>query len=183
MKARERQQGASLLVVLILLTVLAMASLALARVTNTSTQIAGNLAFKSAAMQASEAGMSEAFVQLQALASTDLDATKGAWYFPSSQTLDSTGLPVTAAWSSAPQVAIAGGYSVSYVVERLCTGSLPVSDVANQCFVKRLPSGGSAKANSESIDAPAVVQYRMTVYVQGPKGTQTFVQSLATRPA
>jgi type IV pilus assembly protein PilX len=177
------QRGASLLVVLVLLTVLAMAALTLARSTSSSSLVAGNMSYKTAAMQVSEAGMSEGFAQLQALAVADLDATKGAWYFPTVLATDASGLPKEAGgftWSAAPSVAVSGGYSAKYVVERLCTVA-PVTDMATQCFVKRLPAAGSAKAGTEAMDAPAVVEYRITVFVQGPKGTQTLVQGMATR--
>jgi Tfp pilus assembly protein PilX len=180
MNAR-RQQGASILIVLILLTVMALGALSIARVSDTSTAVAGNLSFKAAAMQASEVGLSEGFAQLQALTAAELEATKGAWYFPVRQAVDAAGLPSTVDWATAPKVAVGGGYSASYVVERMCTGAVPVTDPAVQCFLKRLPAQGSAKAGLEKMDAPAVVQYRMTVYVQGPKGTQTFVQAMATR--
>jgi Tfp pilus assembly protein PilX len=179
--SRRPQQGASILIVLILLTVMAVAALSVARVSDTSTAVAGNLSFKAAAMQASEVGLSEAFAQLQALAAADLDANKGTWYFATTRVPDATGLPSGVDWSAAPQLAVSGGYQASYVVERLCNGALPVTDPAVQCFLKRLPAGGSAKAGVEQMDSPAVVQYRMTVYVQGPKGTQTFVQAMATR--
>jgi Tfp pilus assembly protein PilX len=177
----QRQRGAAILIVLILLTVMAVAALSVARVSDTSTAVAGNLSFKAAAMQASEVGLSEGFAQLQALAAADLEATKGAWYFPVAQASNPAGLPAGVDWSAAPKVNVAGGYTASYAVERMCTGALPVTDPAVQCFLKRLPAGGSAKAGSEQMDSPAVVQYRITISVQGPKGTQTFVQAMATR--
>lgn len=179
---KKQQNGASLLIVLVMLTVLAMAALSLARVSNGSTTVSGNGAFKAAAMQASEAGLSEAFAQLQALASAE-DTTQVRWYYPAMQTLDPTGLPTGVNWSAAPTVTVPGGYAASYVVERMCTGAMPVTDTATQCFVKRLGASGSAKAGSQQMDSPAVVQYRLTAFVRGPKGTQTFVQALATRPA
>jgi Tfp pilus assembly protein PilX len=178
---RRGQRGASLLMVVILLAVLALAALSFARVNQTSALVAGNLSYKTAAMQASEVGLSEAFAQLQALGAGSLEAANNSWYYPTSQALDVAGLPTNVNWATAPKVTVSGGYTVSYVVERMCTGALPVTDVGSQCFVKRLPAGGSAKAGVEQMDAPAVIQFRMTVFVQGPKGTQTYVQSLATR--
>jgi type IV pilus assembly protein PilX len=178
---KKHQAGASLFIVLVLLAVMAVAALSLSRATMTSTTVAGNMSFKAAAMQASEAGLSEAFAQLQALAATDVDATKGTWYYPSPQATDAAGLPSGVTWSSVPSVTVPGGYTASYVVERLCTGTFPVADITTQCVVKRVAASGSAKAGTEQMDSPAAVQYRTTVYVQGPKGTNTFVQSMATK--
>jgi Tfp pilus assembly protein PilX len=176
---RRAQQGSSLLVVLVLLAVMALAALSLAGVTSTSTALAGNASFKTAALQASEAGISEAFASLQALTAADLDTNKDNWYYARALAQDASGLPSGVDWNDAPKLAVGNGYAASYVVERLCTAT-PVTDPATQCFLKRLPASGSAKAGSEQMDSPSVVQFRLTIYVQGPKGTKAFVQSLAT---
>lgn len=192
MKANEK--GSSLLIVLVLLTVMALGALSLARVTHASTTIAGNMAFKAAALQASEVGLADAFARLQALSPAEVNTDKAGWYFATAKQLDNVGLPCLVVdssgkcttplnWTAAASGTVPGGYTVRYAVERMCTGTMPVSEENLQCFVKRIAAGGSAKAGAEKIDAPAAVQYRITAYVLGPKGTQSFVQVMATKGA
>jgi type IV pilus assembly protein PilX len=175
----SRQRGTSLIVVLVLLTVLLLGAMSMAKVTQTSTLVAGNIATKSASLQASEIGLSEAFVQLKAL--TAPDTGNGSWYFATRQADLDTVAP-TVDWSNAMEVTTGAptGYRVRYFVDRLCTVT-PVVDENNQCFSKRIGMVGSAEAGTESLDTPASVQYRLTVSVEGPKETRSFVQQFATR--
>ena len=175
---RRRQRGASLLLVLVLLAVTMLGGLAMARMTEAATLIAGNVTFKDSAAQASEVGINEAFERVRAL--TTLEQGQTGWYFPTKMAEDAAGLPQGLDWSAAPQVQV-GSYQVRYVVERLCQGPLPVVDMPRQCVVQRLPQTGSAKAGAEALAAPSVSQYRITVSVAGPKETQVFAQVSVVR--
>lgn len=177
---RSHQGGASLLIALVMLAGLVFAALSLARMTETSTLVSGNLSYKSAALQASEVGLSEAYATLQAM-STSEDANQAGWYYASVQPTDAAGLPSGVDWSAVTKKVTVGQYEARYVVERLCTGAMPVTDPENQCFLERVPAAGSAKAGTEAMESPAVKQYRLTVSVTGPKNARTFVQSIATR--
>jgi type IV pilus assembly protein PilX len=176
---KNRQGGASLIVVLVMLAVLVLAALSMSKVTQTTTLVSGNIATKSASLQASEIGLSEAFRDLKAVAAPD--TSNGTWYFATRQANLDT-LPDALDWSMAKEVTTGPptGYKVRYFVDRLCTVT-PVTDEDNQCFAKRIGVVGSAKAGVEALDTPASVQFRLTVAVDGPKGTRSFVQQYATR--
>lgn len=170
------QRGSSLILVLALLAVMLMGGMALARMTEVGTLAAGNAAQRNAAVQASEIGVNTGFAALQALANEE--ANTGSWYFATSQAQDAKGIP-TVNFDAAPETVV-GPYSVRYIVERVCTGALPVSDPLRQCLVRQVQLPESA-AGGERIEPPMARQFRITVRVTGPKNTLVWVQSLATK--
>jgi Tfp pilus assembly protein PilX len=174
----QHQKGASLIIVLVMLTVLLLGALSMARLNETSSLIAGNVAFKDTAMQASEVGISEAFASVSTI--VDEERNQDAWYFASMQGDDSTGLPINVDWEKVPAVKV-GEYDVRYVVERQCTGLMPVQDIKANCVIKPISTVASAKAGFESFESPASKQFRITVFVAGPKNTKSYVQSMVVR--
>lgn len=176
--ARSRQRGAlTLVVVLVMLLVLLFGALAFGRITESGTLVAGNVALQERTLQASELGVNTAFAQLKTLPGEDADA--GAWYFATPRTADADGLPSGVAWDRAPAID-ADGFEVRYVVERLCT-TTPVTDAMRQCLVKRQEVMQSRKAGSDAYDPPTGREFRVTVRVSGPRGSQSFVQALLTK--
>jgi type IV pilus assembly protein PilX len=175
---RRAQQGVTIVVTLILLVVMLMGGLALARLTEVSTLAAGNAAYHEAAVQASEVGVNTAFAAVQALANEE--ANLGNWYFAQALATDADGLPAAAVVNAGTEIPV-GIYTVRYVVDRLCNGALPVTDPVRQCLNKSRRTDDSAVAGKEPPDPVAARQFRITVQVTGPKGTQTWVQSLVTR--
>lgn len=180
---RRAQKGVTIVVTLILLVVMLMGGLALARLTEVSTLAAGNAAYHEAAVQASEVGVNTAFEAVRAL--TNEDANIGNWYFAQALATDADGLPAAAVVNAGPQINV-GIYTVRYVVDRLCTGTNPpaapvVTDPVRECLNKSLRTEDSAIAGKEPPDPVTARQFRITVQVTGPKGTQTLVQSLVTR--
>lgn len=171
----QKQKGASLLMVLVVLTLLLLGAGTLARQTSNSTFLAGNVASKEAARQAAEIGVSEAFARLRDLGNAgNLEANNAGWYRATSL---ATEVPAAAQWAQAAVVQ-AGSYEVRYIVERLCQGPLPVTNAPAQCFVRQLPSEGSAKVGAEKLQAVPSLQYRISVQVQGVKNTQSLVQAM-----
>lgn len=167
----------TILVVLVLLTVMLLGAVALARVTEIGTLATGNAAFREASIQASEVGLNTVYAQVRAIANEEADI--GTWYRAQVQAADANGIP-NMDFDAAPQVVV-GAYTVSYVAERMCQGVLPVEDPLSQCLVKQEPVDASRKAGTEKLDPPNSKQFRVTVRVTGPKGTQTWVQSLITK--
>lgn len=174
----SKQQGASLIIVLVMLTVLLFGALSLARLNETSTLIAGNIAFKDGGLQASEVGLSEAFNAIKTITNEEQDQPN--WYFATLEGDDSSGIPKGIDWAKTPIVKV-GAFDVHYVVERQCAGVLPVQDINAQCVIKRIPMTASAKASFESLETAASKQFRITVFVTGPKNSKTFIQSLVVR--
>ena len=173
-----KQTGASLIVVLVLLAVMLLGVTSIARLGESFALVAGNVAAKDAALQASEVGVSDAYAAIQTLASPD--TADPAWYIPTYARAgdDASGLPKAVNWtSSVLNKKTVGAYEVRYLVERFCTTS-PVTDLNNQCMVKLGYAGDSSKAGTELIQATPGVQYRITVHVSGPKDLSSFVQAL-----
>lgn len=177
MRSRVRQQGVTMVVVLFLLVVMLLGGMALARMTEVGTLAAGNSAYRDGAVLASEVGVNTAFAQVRAL--TNEEANSGAWYTALVRTQDANGLPVVD-WDGAPSIAV-GNYTVRYVVERVCQGTLPVADPIRQCLNRTSQQIESRDLTREPPDPPSVRQFRVTVRVTGPKDAQTFVQALVTR--
>lgn len=176
---RRAQSGATIVVTLILLVVMLLGGIAVARITEVGTLAAGNAAFHEAAVQASEVGVNTAFAAVRALANEEVDA--GTWYRASTLPVDaSNNLPTGVAWDGLPEITV-GAYSVRYVVDRLCTGAMPVTDAVRQCLNKSVKVDESSSVGAARIDPPSVKQFRITVRVTGPKNTQAWVQSLMTR--
>lgn len=165
-----------MVVVLVLLTVMLLGGMALARMTEVGTLAAGNAAFRETSLQASEVGVNTAFAAVQALADENTNA--GGWYFANQQAQDANGVP-TVDFNAAPEVVV-GAYRVRYVVDRVCTGAMPVTEPLRQCLVKQVPQLESA-TNKEKPDPPTARQFRITVRVMGPKDTQAWVQALITK--
>jgi Tfp pilus assembly protein PilX len=170
-------RGVTMLVVLVLLSVMLLGALSLARLTEIGTLASGNTASREAAMQASEIGLNTAYQAVRAL--TDENTSISSWYSATEVAKDAAGLPSTVNWSNAPAITV-GAMTVQYVAERACNVS-PVTDALRQCLVKQVPQPASRDASREALAPPNSRQFRITVRVTGPKGTQTWVQSLVTR--
>jgi Tfp pilus assembly protein PilX len=168
----HREQGVSLMVVLVALVIISFAALALLRSSDTSTIIAGNLAFQKTALQAGDAGVEEAIAFLVPVATgTALfndDAANG-YFATTTDACDVTGqrTPDNPAddvnWDGTdpgagcnldaitpnPQPAgVADGFTVRYVINRVCNAegdpnSLLAADGATPMTCSRLGAGAS----------------------------------------
>ena len=181
----RRQRGGSLFLVLIVLATLMLSGLALARMTDASTLLAGNLASRDAALQASEVGINEAYAQVKSLADED-GANTSTWYL---RTLDASqsaqGLPQSVDWSRAPATSV-GAMTVSYFVERVCdAGSATITDPAAQCLLKEIDMPVNRSEDpadrSKQLENPQAKQFRITTRVIDQRNTTVFVQALVTK--
>jgi len=184
-RAAAAQRGVTMLVVLVLLSVMLLGGMAMARLTEIGTLASGNAAYHDAALQASEIGINTAYAAVKAL--SDENAASGTWYSPVALAKDATtGLPTGVDWATAEKQITVGQMTVSYIAERACTVST-VTDALRQCLVKEYNPGSGVAFESRDasrVEKPAPPnsrQFRITVRVTGPKGTQTWVQSLVTR--
>ncbi len=175
---KTQQRGSALIIVLILSGVMALGALALVRVTEASTLVAGNIGYRMNARMASELGVNAAFTAVTGL--VDDEVVQPGWYYPTRQAEDEFGVPTTVDWIAAPSI-VAGAYTVRYVVERLCEGTLPIAVLENQCLLEQMQLPGSNKAGVQQLTAPAARQFRVTVQVSGPRNTLELIQALVTR--
>ena len=174
--SRGPQRGVTALMVLIMMTVMLLGSLALARMTETATLTTGNVAGKEASIHAAEVGWNTAFAAVKALGNEDTNAA--GWYWASMQARDANGIP-TITWTSAPEVTV-GRYSVRYVVERMCNVA-PITASTRQCLVKLVDVLEDRGSDEMDYVPHSSRQFRITVRTTDAKGTQTWVQSMATK--
>jgi type IV pilus assembly protein PilX len=181
--AHADQRGVTLLVVLVMLSVMLLGAMSLARLSDVRTLLTGNLTFKEQGVQASEAGVNTAYAAVKALASEESNI--GGWYFATQKAPDANGLPTGVDWTNAVVAPVGTGpMEVRYVVERLCSVT-PVTDLINQCLLRRDNATQSAKAGQEAFDPLSGRQFRITVRVQGNNDSgklgTTYVQALVTK--
>lgn len=191
--ARRAQQGVILIITLIAMVALALGCVALLRGVDSGNLIAGNMAFRQATMQAADIGVDSAFNALPNIISTSLDSNIANQYFAVRQTTDSAGIPTTVTWSSVPCRNPNGdgtsvtcsdqAYQIKYIIDRLCDGTLPITDVLGKCYTDTTESSntsGSKKANAAVFSKAGAIYYRITVQVTGPRNSQSYVQAIVS---
>ncbi len=201
-----RARGASLLVALVVLVMMSMGALAMVRAVSTSLLVAGNFAFRQAAVLASERGSEAAIAWLSAHIDTAdiLDGQPAAGYYAhlipgldltgnagnGAATVDwiddhcaaHDGLPCVQPSPVLP--ADPAGHVVRFLIERLCRVAGSPEAASNSCQRHRSAQGGSLNHGQISYGASKhfqpvnAVYYRITVHVLGPRGTKAFTQTL-----
>lgn len=187
---RSCQRGSALIIALIAIVSMTLAGIALMRSVDTTNLIAGNFAFRQAALQASDGGVETAVNALGTIVASSLDANWPAGcaagacnYYPTSQPNNTQGVPTTINWATVPAItpAISPDYAVQYVIDRLCQGPTPVTDIAANCYSVAPVDNGSKNAGSVSFTGSTAVYYRATVRVSGPRNTVSMVQVVLSR--
>jgi type IV pilus assembly protein PilX len=203
----QRSGGAGLVVALVMLIVMSMSALALVRAVSTGALVAGNFAFRQAAVMAAEVGSEAAIVWLTARATLpDLytDLPNQGYYASLPDGLDISGSApagakvaidwdkdkcnsrsdVTCVSASPETTKDAAGQVIQYVMHRLCRSAGSPEDSANSCLLYRESSQVSTKKGqfsygaSSRFKADSAVYYRITTRVRGPRNTIVFVQTL-----
>jgi Tfp pilus assembly protein PilX len=186
-----------LFIALIVLVAMSLAGIALIRSVDTGQVIAGNIAFRQTAMHVGDNGIEAARNWLLGQASTDLfndnpGVTGGTGYYAQwAEALDLLGNKTTSTsddfnWSTAIDVASPAppsGYTVSYVIHRLCksTGDpASITCVKLQGTTSSAESGtkGAASFGTMAISVPSIATYRVTVRVVGPRNAVSYVQAI-----
>lgn len=176
-RSPRKNRGTVLFIALIALVALTLAGIALVRSVDTGNVIAGNFAFKQAALQATDAGVETAFSALPNIIATSLDANIPNQYFASIQPVDATGIPTTVNWNNVPSTTVSGN-GVQYVIDRLCNGPLPVTDIQGNCLADQPKGSGSKKAGAVVFSSSTSVYYRVTVRVTGARNTVSVSQAM-----
>lgn len=201
--APRRQRGVVLFIALIALIAMALAAVGLMRSVDTSNVIAGNMAFKQSTINASDLGVEDAFDKLATIVTTSLEANypagcdKDCTYYPTLRAADSRGLPtvkqLSAAdpsagaaidWGSVASVTLPAElaqYEVRYVIDRLCLGPPPVTDLQANCSSEAPLGGGTKKSLGTVFSNTTTVHYRVSIRVLGPRNTLSYVQAVISR--
>ena len=206
-RMRANYRGAGLVVALVVLVVMSLGALALVRAVASGLLVAGNLAFREAAVLAAESGSESAISWLsERAATTDLlsDQPEAGYYasLPVGLSLSGEGNASTRAtidwdddqcaartgircFTAASALPIdAAGHRVRYVIHRLCRTAGSSDAAANSCLLFRSAQGGSSNRGqlsygaSKRFQSSDTVYYRITVHVRGPRNTTVFVQTL-----
>lgn len=192
--APGRQRGVVLIIALIALVALTLAGLAMVRSVDTGNVIAGNMAFRQAAMQQADVGIEAAFLALPTIVSGSKDTNIPNQYWALRQDVDAIGVPSAVNWANVVcrnnvNVAVACSaqdYQVKYVIDRLCeaqtAGSTTITNVQGYCFVDvGAGKSGSKGAFQAVFTSASSVYYRITVQVTGPRNTAAYVQAIVTK--
>ena len=206
-RMRVNYRGAGLVVALVVLVVMSLGALALVRAVASGLLVAGNFAFREAAVLAAESGSESAISWLsERAATTDLlsDQPEAGYYASlpvglslSGQSNTSTSATIdwdddqcaartgTSCFTAGPALPIdAVGHRVRYVIHRLCRTAGSSDAAANSCLLFRSAQGGSSNRGqlsygaSKRFQSSDIVYYRITVHVRGPRNTTAFIQTL-----
>jgi type IV pilus assembly protein PilX len=208
----KKQHGISLIVVLIALVIITFAAAAMLRSTDTSTLVAGNLTFKKAALVSGDAGTEAAIEWLNLhAAGADLhsDRPDDGYYATSADGCDLTGSATPddpaddVQWGNTDPGAdchmkaftpesqpegVTPGYTVSYVINRMCNAagdpSAAVSAAGTTMICSRSDVANVAASTQvgptysrRPFTGGAQTYYRITTRIEGPRNTVRYVQA------
>jgi type IV pilus assembly protein PilX len=189
-----RQHGVVLFVALIVMVALSLAAIALIRSVDTTTTVIGNLAFRQASILPANMAVEEAAAALfqdadvaRAIRIPNRDSNLPAEnYFAFWQnTDDARGVPAQLQKRSAFPVAgkmlvdasMSGAQTeVRYVLERMCVAAAPPTNANCDLLPPSGPFGTTV--GDSSLTLPSVPYYRVTIRVDGPQNTASFVQAM-----
>ena len=198
-----KQRGVVLFFALIALLAISLAAVALIRSVDTSTMIAGNLAFKQTATTSADAGLENAiawlnttqtansannvYTNLPAVHAFNVTNAASGYYSNADPALDLFADAMWNAITAIPAVTDNSGNSIRYIIQRMCNVADQVPTPAN-CLL----SGATVDTNGQNIPLPQDIctgagcpaagqspQIRITVRTTGPKNTVSFIQVFA----
>lgn len=189
------QRGAVLIVTLILLVAMTIGAVGLIRSVDTGNLIAGNLAFQQSATNSADVAVEAAVSWLQSNSSllnndsTTNDPTTSNGYFA---TVVNQNPSSTQKWEAFWNASLAGaakklavnsaGNTVFYVIHRQCAYALPPSQGGNCSASLAVTSatGNTEEAGQVQLNGSSGVYYRITVRVDGPRNTASYVQAVVS---
>jgi Tfp pilus assembly protein PilX len=193
----RRQRGIVLFIALIVMVVMTLAAVALLRSMDTTNQAIGNLAFRQASILPANMAVEAAAASLFNDANNggsmvkDIRADDSAHnYFSTYARKDNKlGVPAqlqtrAAATKLAVQLKDEAGNDITYVIERMCdaaSAAKPGDGSANLIWCDMMPpkqSPGTTVNDGALIQFPPQPFYRVTVRVDGPKNTTSFLQAV-----
>ena len=188
----QRQRGIVLFVALIVMVALSLAAVALVRSVDTTNAVIGNLSFRMAsilpgnfAVEKAAAALfkSEDIANVVRIANLDADFP-GENYFASRQAgEDARGVPAKLQKKSAYPFAViqandsATGQNteIRYVIERMCTAAGAATVATCDLLPPKFSDAGTE--NKEHFIFPGAPFYRVTIRVDGPQNTASFLQA------
>jgi Tfp pilus assembly protein PilX len=178
---RQRQQGVVMLIALVVLVAMALAALSLIRSVDTTTAVVGNLGFRQASILPANAAVEEAVAALfekNIIADKTVNLTAENYYATKQVGEDSRGVPkalqTRGSFPLEKTLKPDGDNTVTYVIERMCEKN-QIAD-ATHCDMMPPKLGAGTTVGDPSFTLPTIPFYRLTIRVEGPRNTTSFVQ-------
>jgi type IV pilus assembly protein PilX len=188
-----RQHGVVLFVALIVMVALSLAAIALIRSVDTTTTVIGNLAFRQASILPANMAVEEAaaalFQDADIARAIRIPSHDSNWpaenYFAFWQNSDDPrGIPAQLQKRTAftqtkmlVDASLTGAQTeVRYVIERMCVAAAPPTNANCNLLPPQGPFGTTV--GDSSLTLPSVPYYRVTIRVDGPQNTASFVQAM-----
>jgi len=190
----RRQQGVVLFIALIVLVAMSLAGIALVRSVDTGTIIASNLAFRQNATHVGDIGIEKArswlLLNSKTLNADQPTVSDGIGYWSTLQSgidlLGNDPSKTDFVWNSGGVSVTTptppAGYVVRYVIHRLCSASGAPTDTgcvkSAETSSSTSSTKGAAAYGSYGISASTSAMYRVTVKVNGPRNSTSYVQAV-----
>ena len=185
-----RARGFALVMALVVLAATGLAAAALVRAVDTTTTIAGNLALRQASIPAADAAIEDAVATLsdpRLVDDRERDLPAQNYYAARQPGEDSRGVP----WmleqpghypAQARTLDTGDGTLLRWVIERVCLRPGPAT--AANCALTRVtpPAPPAVGAAGAAAPPPGVPVFRITVRVDGPQNTLSYVQATVRDP-
>ena len=190
------QKGIVLVIALIMLVAMTLAGIALVRSVDTSTLIAGNLAFRQSATYSGDRGVESAITWLSANSgSLEANSAANGYYSTSQDSVDLTGNKTSSAtdnldWAASAKnltTADAAGNTIAYVIHRMCSFTGPLDGAT--CATEQDTQAGSSQGGMRQMTTyqPGTWStvanrgyYRITVRVAGPRNNVSYIQAFVS---
>ncbi|WP_293777769.1 hypothetical protein [uncultured Oxalicibacterium sp.] len=199
-----RQRGVSLIVVMLALVVMAVGAIGMIRMVDTSSLVAGNLAFRQSTTISTDASAERAILWIRNATDLTLDSESAGYYATNLSTLDVTGKSTSSTrvlidWNGdSCAYATAGtyasckrpseenesdGYKTRYLITRMCKTTGSVNASGNGCakpvaLSSQSTSKGSLDYASAGVSAKsALPYYRIIVRSVGPRNAVSFTET------
>lgn len=185
----SKQRGVVLFIALIALVTIMLAAVALVRSVDTSSLIAGNIAFRRAATSSGDGGLESAITWIATQAVADqaiLPAERGLNVTNGPQGYDANivNFTIESADSWTDQLSVssgidASGNEVRYRIERMCSASEGIEPLEGNCVFSDAESDTDSKITGKPFPEKSgkSVMYRVTTRVTGPRNTVSYIQA------
>ena len=197
---RGREEGLVLVIALIVLVAMTLAAIGMVRSIDTGTLVAGNISFRESAVATADTGVEKARAWLVTNSASNVlttDSPTSGYYSTRQAGLDFTGNspgspgvdwdgsnPTQPTKAFDLGVIDATGAHAYYVINRLCENPGSVNDPNQSCATTSSVGAGSTQkvADYSEYALTGVLSpfYRITVRVDGPKNTVSYVQAVVS---
>ena len=194
----RRERGVVLLIALIVLVAMTLAGIGMMRSIDSGTIVAGNIGFREAAVATADTGVEAARAWLIAnQSSLNADVPAMGYYSTRQDNLDLTGNMTEGGhdgvnWGGSDTSQTVAGYSlgtvdtsgntVFYLIHRMCSIPGPINGGGQTCAYSILNQTGSTQSSpdysSYGLTTSVQAYFRITVRVNGPKNTVSYVQAV-----